>query len=128
MVRKNMTNNEIYNIGLQLAEHIVNVNLALPVKINFYLQKNVNTLMEIATELEKSRSEILEKYGTFNEESNNYSFEGEEFEKVNEELQELFELEQEVPVYEIDLDAFGNIELDTNQVKAISYMIKDEEE
>ena len=127
MVRKNMKNSEIYSIGIQLAEHVMNLNLSLPVKVNFYLQKNISSLMAIATELEKSRNEILEKYGTIDSETGNYSFEDDALETANQELKDLFELEQEVPIYEISLDAFGDAELDTNQVQAISYMIKEEE-
>ena len=127
MVRKNMKNSEIYSIGIQLAEHVMNLNLSLPVKVNFYLQKNISSLMAMATELEKSRNEILEKYGTIDSETGNYSFEDDVLDIANQELKDLFELEQEVPIYEISLEAFGDAELDTNQVQAISYMIKEEE-
>ena len=127
MVRKNMKNSEIYSIGLQLAEHVMNLNLSLPVKVNFYLQKNISSLMAMATELEKSRNEILEKYGTIDSETGNYSFTDDVLDIANQELKDLFELEQEVPIYEISLEAFGDAELDTNQVQAISYMIKEEE-
>lgn len=128
MVRKNMTNNEIYNTALALMENVVNLNLTLPVKVNFYLQKNVTALLAIAEDIEKTRTEILSKYGTMNEETGNYEFEDDNLEKVSQELIDLFELEQEVPIYEISLDAFGDIELNSNQFKAILYMIKDEEE
>ena len=127
MVRKNMTNNEIYSIGVQLAQHVVNLNLSLPVKVNFYLQKNINVLMAMATELEKTRNEILDKYGIFDEETGSYQFEDDKLQIANEELAGLFECEQEVPIYEISLDDFGNAELDSKQVQAISYMIKEEE-
>lgn len=126
MVRKNMTNNEIYAIATQLIENISGLNLHLPVKVNFYLQKNMGAIIEIAQDLEKSRNEILEKYGTRGEDGN-YSFEDDTLEIANQELEELFTLEQEVPIYEISLDAFGDAELDTRQVQAISYMIKEEE-
>lgn len=128
MTRKNMTNNEIYNTALALMENVVNLNLTLPVKVNFYLQKNITALLAIAEDIEKTRTEILSKYGTMNEETGNYEFENDNLEKVSQELIDLFELEQEVPIYEISLDAFGDIELNANQLKAILYMIKEEEE
>lgn len=128
MVRKNMTNNEIYAIALALMENVVNLNLTLPVKVNFYLQKNITSLLAIAEDIEKSRTEILEKYGTKDEETNNYNFEDGKLEQANQELLDLFELEQEVPIYEISLDAFGDAELNSNQLKSILYMIKEEEE
>lgn len=128
MVRKNMKNSEIYTIGLNLTQNVVNANLHLPIKINFYLQKNITSLLALAEEIEKTRNEVLQKYGTINSETNAYDFEGENLEKANNELMELFELEQEVPVYMISLEDFGDVELDSNQVRAISYMIQEEEE
>ncbi len=128
MVRKNMTNNEIYSIAMQLIEHISQANLCLPIKVNFYLQKNMAAILSIAEDLEKSRNEILNKYGTLNAETGEYNFETDKITEANQELADLFSLEQEVPIYEISLDSFGDLPLDTNQVKAISYMIKEEEE
>ena len=128
MVRKNMKNSEIYSIGVQLAQYVTKLNLSLPVKVNFYLQKNITALMAMATELEQSRNDILAKYGSYNSEEGNYNFEDDEkLNQANAELTDLFELEQEVPIYEISLEDFGNVELDTTQVQAISYMIKEEE-
>ena len=128
MVRKNMTNNEIYSIAMQLIEHISQANLCLPIKVNFYLQKNMSAILSIAEDLEQSRNEILNKYGTLNAETGEYNFEEDNITEANQELMDLFSLEQEVPIYEISLEAFGDLQLDTNQVKAISYMIKEEEE
>ena len=127
MVRKNMTNNEIYLIATQLVENISKLNLHLPVKVNFYLQKNMAAVISIAEDLEKSRNEILEKYGTLQEDGN-YQFEDDALQEANKELLDLFNLEQEVPIYEISLENFDGVELDSKQVQAISYMIKEEEE
>ena len=128
MVRKNMKNSEIYSIGVQLAQYVTKLNLSLPVKVNFYLQKNITALMAMATELEQSRNDILSKYGVLDPEQGNYTFEDDDkLAQANSELVDLFELEQEVPIYEINLEDFGNAELDTNQVQAISYMIREEE-
>lgn len=127
MVRNNMTNGEIYTTALDLSKNIVNANLHLPVKVNFYLQKNVSAIVSMAEEIEKARNEIFQKYGTADDEGN-YQFANDVIDEVNHELGDLFSLEQEVPIYEIALDDFGNTELDANQVRAILYMIKDEEE
>ena len=127
MVRNNMTNGEIYTTALDLSKNIVNANLHLPVKVNFYLQKNVSAIVSMAEEIEKARNEIFQKYGTADDEGN-YQFTNDVIDEVNHELGDLFSLEQEVPIYEIALDDFGNTELDANQVRAILYMIKDEEE
>lgn len=127
MIRKNLTNNEIYTIAMQLLEtEVAQLNISLPVKVNFYLQKNIASIIDMAKEIEKARNEILQKYGTLNEEGN-YTLDEQKVEEANKELIDLFALEQEVPIYEISLDAFNDTELTSNQVKAITYMIKEEE-
>lgn len=127
MVRKNLTNNEIYGIAMALLENgISQLDISLPVKVNFYLQKNVNVIIEMAKDIETSRNEILQKYGTPAEDGN-YSFEDDKLEVANQELVDLFALQQEVPIYEISLDAFDGVELTSKQVQAIAYMIKEEE-
>lgn len=127
MVRKNLTNNEIYGIAMALLENgISQLDISLPVKVNFYLQKNVTAILEMAKDIEATRNEILQKYGTQTEEGN-YSFEDDKLEIANQELVDLFSLQQEVPVYEISLEAFDGVELTSKQVQAITYMIKEEE-
>lgn len=128
MVRRNMKNEEIYNIALNLMDSVANENLTLPIKVNFYLQKNITTMLAIAEDLEKSRNELLTRYGKFDEESGTYKFEDDKLEIANKEFTDLFNLTQEVPIYEISLDDFGDVQLDAKQIKAISYMIKEEEE
>ncbi len=127
MVRKNLTNNEIYGIAMALLESGVSqLDISLPVKVNFYLQKNVAVILEMAKDIENNRNEILQKYGTPTEEGN-YTFEDDKLEIANQELVDLFTLQQEVPIYEISLDAFDGVELTSKQVQAITYMIKEEE-
>lgn len=128
MIRRNMTNNEIYSIALALTESVANENLTLPIKVNFYLQKNITTVMAIAEDLEKSRNDLLSRYGKLDPEKGTYSFEEDKLETANKELTDLFNLTQEVPIYEISLEDFGDVQLTAQQIKAISYMIKDEEE
>jgi len=128
MVRKNLTNNEIYAIAIQLLEnHITDLNLSLPVKVNFYLQKNIDVIVDMAKDIEMTRNKIFQQYGTPTEDGN-YTFEDDNLEKANQELVDLFELQQEVPIYQISIDSFDGIELTSNQVKAISFMIKEEGE
>jgi hypothetical protein len=47
-----MTNMQIYDIANALGEHFQDKELKMPIKINFYLQKNKNTLMTLAQEVE----------------------------------------------------------------------------
>lgn len=126
--RKNMTNLQIYNIANMLLENFQNTNMELPVKVNFYFQKNMNHIVEMAQDIDKSRVAIFEKYGTKDEENNQYTFTPENTDTVNKELQDLFDLEQEVKLNMLKLDWFDDIKLTTQQVAAMECMIEEEDE
>jgi hypothetical protein len=127
MAIKTMTNLEIYNHANALMSTFQE-ELTLPVKVNFYLQKNMTRIIDAGKEIEKARMDIIQKYGTPTEDGENIEIPNDKIEDVNNELNDLFKLEQEITVNEISLDAFDNIELTSSQVAAITFMIKDEEE
>ena len=127
MANKTMTTLEIY----AYADAFVNAfkeEITLPVKVNFYLQKNMTRMIEAGKEIEKTRMDIIQKYGTPTEDGQNIEVSADMVETVNKELEDLFALEQEIKVNEIALDAFDGIDLTSAQVAAIAFMIKDEEE
>ena len=124
---KMMKNSEIYSLGNALLEYMQE-ELALPVKIKFYLQKNMNKVISLAREIEQSRTEILNKYGTLSEDGTSYHFDDDKIVEAQKELNDLFELEQEVKVNMLELDWFDSVELSNEQVNAIMFMINDEEE
>lgn len=132
VVRKTMTNLEIYNIASTLVEllnKMTEENITLPIKANFYFQKNANTLTTLAKELEEERSKIISKNGTPVEgEEGKVTIDPGKVDEVNTELFDLFNLEQEVAVNMIDIDSFGNVEMTPTQMAAITFMIKDDEE
>lgn len=127
MIRKNMTNGEIYSLATEVAKNLTGLDLSLPVRVNFYLQKNTKEIMDIARDIESNRDAILDKYGKRNEDGS-YQVNDGELDQLNKELGDLFDLEQEVKIYEIDLAAFDGVNLTTSQVNAITFMIKEEEE
>lgn len=125
-ITKSMSNIDIYNTASMLLEAFKD-EMSLPVKVNFYLQKNMNGIVEMAKEIDKTRMEIIEKYGELDEESGNYTFKEDVIDTVNKELADLFSLEQDVKINQIELDWFGSVELSSAQMAAIMYMIKEEE-
>lgn len=125
-ITKTMSNIDIYNKASMLLEAFKE-DMSLPVKVNFYLQKNKNNMVEMAKDIEKTRMEIVEKYGNLDEETGNYTFSDENIETVNKELEDLFTLEQDVKINPIDIEWFGSIELSASQTEAIMFMIKEEE-
>ena len=127
MANKTMINLEIYAYANALMDAFKE-DIVLPVKVNFYLQKNMTRMVEAGKEIEKTRMDIIQKYGTPTEDGQNIEVPAEMVETVNKELEDLFALEQEIKVNEIALDAFDGIDLTSAQVAAITFMIKDEEE
>lgn len=131
VIRKTMSNIEIYNTADALVELFSNMsesNIQLPVKVNFYFQKNMNALVAMAKELEEERTNIIIKYGTPDpEDPDRVTLAPEKLDEANKELNDLFGLEQEVAINAIELDWFEGINMTPQQVVAITFMIKDEE-
>jgi hypothetical protein len=126
-----MTNNDIYNHANNLLGAFEDVaNLSLPVKVHFYFQKNMDFVVKMAQDIEKSRTEILDKYGTLDQETQTYKFEEADVEKVNQDMMDLFSLEQEVKIHVIPMEWIEDMELTAKQVNAFSFMfdMDDEEE
>lgn len=128
MATKNitLTNLEIYTTAQALMENIT-TDMNLPVKVGFYIQKNMKKMTELAQEIEKSRMEIFDKYGEKDEENNQYKFDKSVQEQVQKELNDLFDLTQDVKTNMLELDWFDDIDLTANQIAAISYMIADDD-
>lgn len=123
-----LTNNEIYNYGNALIEHFSNGDIKLPIKISFYLQKNKVELITLAEEIERQRISILEEYGTLNTETNQFNVPKDKIPEVSKKINDLLDLTQEVKIYKVNLEDFGDIELTSNQTSALLFMINEEEE
>jgi hypothetical protein len=131
VIRKTMSNMEIYNIAsalVTLQKKMSDEQMVFPVKVNFYFQKNTSILVNMAQDLDEERSNIIMKFGTPSE-SNPEQIEipKDKVEEVNKQLQDLFSLEQEVAVNVINLEWFDGVNMTPAEFAAISFMIKDEE-
>lgn len=121
-----MTNNEIYGAANLLMEHFQDNSLKLPVKVNFYLQKNKKLLIELAQDIEKNRMDIANQYGTLDEQTGQYQVEQDKIEEASNELNELFNLEQDVKIYKVSIEDFKDeFVLTTGQMDALMFMIED---
>ena len=82
----------------------------------------MNTLIEMARDIEKTRSDIITKYGEPSPDNNEqYIVPDDKIEEAAKELNDLFTLEQEVAVNMLKLDWFDgidiiNLEVDRNIV------------
>lgn len=119
-----MTNNEIYTTANQLIAAFNDNTQRLPIKINFYLQKNKKILVALAQDIEAARMEIARSYGTLNEAQDQYIVPPENMEKAQKELDDLFDLEQDVPISKISIDKIDeDLVLSAGQMDALMFMI-----
>lgn len=120
-----MTNLEIYNYAKNITEAFRDFQDYIPVKVNFYIQKNKTTLTTLAQQIEQARMEIIRNAGILNEENGQYTIPDEKMSQVQQELVDLFDLEQEVDIYKISIDSFPEeLTLTTRQMEALMFMIE----
>ena len=119
-------NQKIYNIAMNLMKVFNDENLYLPMKLNFYIQKNKKTFIELGQDIESARMKIAAEYGVYDEATGQYSVPPEKVQIASKELNDLFNLEQEVNIYKIKVeDLPSDLNLTTAQMDAILFMIED---
>ena len=118
-----MNNGMIDQYALALNEALNDNDLPMPVAVIFSIEKNKQTLMAAAQDVEKYRMDIIKKYGE--EIDGNYNVPQDKIEIANKELQDLFSIEQEVSIYKFNIEDLGDIKLTSNQMNAILFMIED---
>lgn len=122
-----LTNGEIYNYANALGEYFSNPEVKFPIKVNFYLQKNQNELISLAQDIEKERVAIVEEFGVLDEETQQYNIPPEKITEASNKINDLFSLTQDVKIYKVNIDAFGDVELTSGQMQALLFMIEDED-
>lgn len=118
-------NNEIYQIASILAKVFDNLDIYIPAKANFFIQKNIATFAAAAQEIEKSRLEIAKHYGVLDEEGRQYKIPEDKLEEASKELNDLFSIEQELDIKIFSIEALGNAEFTSAQMQAMIFMIED---
>lgn len=119
-----LKNQQIYEYGQKLAI-FVNNNAKMPVRINFYLQKNIQIITQAAEEIERARLGLAAQFGILNETQTEYIIPTENIEIINQELTDLLGLEQELNIHQFKLEDFDNIELTFQEMSAIMFMIEE---
>lgn len=117
-----LNNQKIYKYATDLVAF--NIEEKLPVRINFFLQKNIQQIISMGQEIDSAKLAIGEQYGTLNE-TGGYSIPPANLETANQELNDLMNLEQDVNIHIFKLDDFDGIELTTQQLSAIMFMIEE---
>lgn len=95
----------------------------LPVRLNYAIQKNLATLVLLYNGINDSRQKILEHYGVYNEDNDQYSVDEENIEAVNAELKDLQSLVNEVNIMTVPLNSIEDLSLTAAQMNAIMFMV-----
>lgn len=119
-----MTNLEIYTTAKNMIESFTDSNQYLPVKLNFFILKNKTTLINLAQDIDTARLQVIRNYGTLNPETGLYDIANDKMQDANQELNDLFAIEQEVNIKKVNIDDFpDDISLTTGQMEALMFMI-----
>ena len=118
-------NQQIYTLANNSLSELSNLDIYIPAKANFFIQKNISTLAAAAQEIDKSRLEIAKHYGVLDEEKQQYSIPEDKIEEASKELEDLFAIEQELDIKTFSIDALGNAEFTPAQMNAMMFMIED---
>ena len=121
-----LSNYTIYNAAQKINSAFTQKSQYLPAKINFFIQKNAQTLTLAAEEIEKNRISIIQHYGVSDPESGNVEVPEDKVAEASKELEDLFSIEQDLPIHMIDINKFGDIELSLEQMNAIMFMVEGE--
>lgn len=121
-----LTNLDILNLCAIWQEHFIQQEdkKAFPVKVFFYLQKNMQTILTLQPEIQKYYQDIIKKYQDGEPtEDGQIKIQSNKIEIANKEINDLLALPQEINIYPIALDAFGEIALTADEMQIISIMV-----
>ena len=121
-----LKNAQIYKIMQGLNEYPLNDSEYIPVAYNFYIQKNIETISEAYSRIEKNRVNIVSAFGVQTDE-NTIQVPSEHRETVNKELSALSEIEQELQIYVFPIGTLKDLKLTTGELKSLMFMIEDDE-
>lgn len=120
-----LNNYQILEYFKNLKNNLEEENLYIPVKANFLIHKNMALLESAVSEIEKSRLEIAQHYGQLDEQQQQFLISSENIEEANQEITNLFSIEQNLDIKLIKLEDLGSINFTPKQMQAIMFMIED---
>lgn len=120
-----LTNQQIYEYA-NLLLSFKDCDIKIPVRINFYMQKNIKCIEQAAIEIDKMRISIGSQFGVPSPNADRYDIPKENIPVVNQELNDLFTLEQDLNIHMFKLSDFDGIELTYQQMSAIMFMVEED--
>lgn len=115
-------NAEIYDMVTQLKQNPLGETTYIPVIYNFYIQKNIKKLFDLAEEIETCRMSIINKYGE-DDGNGKVQIKNELLQTAQTELQHLASISQSVELYTIPLHAIAELSLTTGELRSLMPMI-----
>lgn len=107
----------------------------LPIKLQWNMKKNISTLRNIKNSYDEFYNKIQEKYSVdeYSEEKEQNGqtvrvVKSEHINDFNKELNDLLVIDNKIDLIQFDIDDFGNIDLDKNEMDMLSFFIKDDDE
>lgn len=118
-----ITNKEIYEKVAEITAAFSNETKYIPIKLNFAIQKNLAIFSALQQEIETARLKIAAEYGELDAENQRYIINKENEQKASQELNDLFNIEQEVNIRTCSLSQIEGIDLTLEQMQSIMFMI-----
>lgn len=118
-----LTNQKIYDTAIALSSF--SIDGKMPVRINFFLQKNIQILRAAAEEIEEARLKIAQDFGELNKDGTQFVIPPEKMLEARKELNDLFNLEQDLSIHIFKLEDFDGIDLTYQQLSNIMFMIEE---
>jgi hypothetical protein len=120
---KTYTSNELFEIAENIHNNPFRNEIYIPVKYNFYIQKNIEVILKEYDRIQKHRKNIIEHYGE-SQADGNFIIPKDKIADANKELEELSNLEHNIDITMLSIDNFENLELTTGELKSIMFMIE----
>lgn len=120
----NLTNQQIYEVAVELKELLNNNDNYFPARLNFFLLKNYYEFVNAIKALEETRDAIVEHYGVIKD--NEIVFENNQKEKANDELDALLLVEQTLNLHPIKLSWLEDLKFTAKQMQALLPMIEED--
>lgn len=119
---KTFTSNELFNIAEYISNNPFRTDTYIPVKYNFYIQKNIEIVLKEYERIQKHRRDILMHYGETK--GDEFIIPKDKINDTNKELEELSNLEHELDLTILSINNIENLELTTGELKSIMFMIE----